>query len=221
MKRGQTRRTFLSGSAVAPIIVRDLVHSAKAKERGEVVGCSIVLRVKDDRPVLHAPEHDARRLCRGEVDDVLGLNGPWGELPLGGPFYTHYEAVKVYRNRNAGERAAGIEKPFDWVHKFVERRHVSQHPNGNHNFWRIIRLPNVRRVVAEMLTQSEMPKFDNYPKSFLQRREFYLDIAALPADMQPFLDDDERKVQVFTSQMTTAEFKNCVCQRAPLIGVLA
>lgn len=97
---------------------------------------------------------------------------------------------------------------------------VDGNPNGNHNFIRIIKLPNVTVAQASTLLAPEQDVDPQTPSPSLQFRAKYLDKSKIPpATMQALLDnwnDDGRADGFLTANYTAAQINSIVSTRSPV-----
>jgi hypothetical protein len=84
---------------------------------------------------------------------------------------------------------------------------VPGNPNGNHNFFRVIKLPNVTVNQASSMLAPEADLDPQHPSPYLQYRAFFLDKSKIPsATMQALLDNwnDDGRTNGFISLNYTA-----------------
>jgi hypothetical protein len=97
---------------------------------------------------------------------------------------------------------------------------VEGNPNGNHNFFRIVKLPNVTVAQASTLLPPEQDVDPENPSPYLQYRAKYLDKSKIsPVTMQALLDnwnDDGREQGFITLNYTAAQINSIVSTRAPI-----
>ena len=97
---------------------------------------------------------------------------------------------------------------------------VPGNPNGNHNFFRIIKLPNVTVNQASNMLAPEVDVDPQNPSPYLQYRARYLDKSKIPpATMQALLDnwnDDGRAQGFLQVNYTAGQINNIVSVRAPI-----
>lgn len=153
----------------------------------------ILLCVKDKPPLAQrVTSEDWAQPQQGDVIVVLPNGWGWSVFELGSG---------SWRNRNNGDAVEDI----------------STHPQGNHNFFRVIKLPNVSVAAASTLLAPELPLDPLNPSPFLQYRGFFLDKSKIPpATMQNLLDhwnDDGRVNGFLTLDFTAAQINTIVSQR--------
>lgn len=96
---------------------------------------------------------------------------------------------------------------------------VPGNPNGNHPFWRIIKLPNVTVAQASNLLAPEKDADPLNPSPFLQYRGFFFDKSKIPVQQIALLQnlaDDLRTNGFITLNFTAAQLSNIVSQRVAL-----
>ncbi len=94
---------------------------------------------------------------------------------------------------------------------------VPGNPNGNHNFFRILKLPNVTVVQASNMLSPELDVDPQNPSPYLQYRARYLDKTKVPPG--PLFDnllDDLRANPFITLAYTAAQFSTIVTVRTPV-----
>jgi hypothetical protein len=126
--------------------------------------------------------HDYSGPLRGDVVYVAEDGHPWGEHELG---LEHYTCALT-----------------------ALKRHHSEHPNGRHAFWRILKLPNcdAGRMRAKLMARE--PRADIYQAPSSRRyRGFHVDLDSLPADVREFIDDDSRARPHHTHPISHDEFE--------------
>jgi len=224
------REALLTGAALslAPQIARGNISiSAKA-------GCEILLRVKDNRKDIGDVAHDSKTDRRGDVCFVAPIGWTWGDCERGGPTYEHVETTPVPRERHfkiadseletvrrihpdkVNEDGFLVVRSVDHVEVAREERPIHTHIHGNHPFWRIVRLTNVRRSTATILEHPEQRTHEKQPETHLQSRGYYFDIEATNGALRKFLDDDSRSEPIFVSDMSETEFKGLIRRRPTL-----
>jgi hypothetical protein len=101
-------------------------------------------------------------------------------------------------------------------------RPVEGNPNGNHPFWRIIKLPNVTVAQAANLLAPERDADPQHPSPYLQYRQFYFDKTKIPASQIALLQnlaDDLRANGFVTLNFTAAQLTNVISRRPALSAV--
>jgi len=96
---------------------------------------------------------------------------------------------------------------------------VEGNPNGNHPFWRIIKLPNVTVAQASNLLAPERDTDPQGPSPYLQYRQFYFDKTKIPAGQIALLQnlaDDLRTNGFVTLNFTAAQLANVISRRPAL-----
>lgn len=97
-------------------------------------------------------------------------------------------------------------------------RPISEHPNGNHNFLRVIKLPNVTEAQASNLLTTEIDADPQNPNPNLQYRGFFLDKTKFPTQaIKNYWNDDARTAGFITLNLTAAQIQNFVSKR-PIWG---
>lgn len=112
-------------------------------------------------------------------------------------------------------------KPDGWAWGRCELGQVVPgNPNGNHNFFRIIKLPNVTEAQAENMLTPEVDVNPLIPSPYLQYRVRYLDITKIAALASKVLrdhwQDDLRADGFLTLNFTAAQINNVVSIRTPV-----
>ena len=101
-----------------------------------------------------------------------------------------------------------------------EDRPISEHPLGNHNFWRIFRIPGVPASVFDNLMEAELPADPQQPLMFPRYRQRYIDKTKIPkVAMKALLDfwnDDTRSSPVLVLNITPKQLQNFVSVRPPI-----
>lgn len=104
--------------------------------------------------------------------------------------------------------------PNGWTWGTAELGHIIPgNPNGNHPFFRILKLPNVSIAAASTLLAPELPVDPLNPSPFLHFRSQFLDKSKIPpATMQNLIDhwNDDGRVQGFLSVPFTAAQINTI-----------
>jgi hypothetical protein len=91
---------------------------------------------------------------------------------------------------------------------------VQGNPNGNHNFFRIIKLPNVTVNQASRMLSPEVDVDPLNPSPYLQYRAFYLDKTKIPTQaLINNWNDDTRAAPFITLTYTATQLNNIVTQR--------
>ena len=129
---------------------------------------------------------------RGDVVVAMPDGWAWGECELGGPTYTDEN---------------GQKQP------------IANHINGNHNFWRILKLPNISQPVVSQLTSTEKDVDPLHPSANLQFRGFYIDLDNIPVanlSLITYLADDTRASRFLTSPLTDNQLQSIILQRPAL-----
>ena len=97
---------------------------------------------------------------------------------------------------------------------------VQGNPNGNHPFFRVIKLPNVSVAQASNMLTPEFDASPQNPSPYLQYRGRFLDKSKIPpATMQALLDnwnDDGRANGFITLNYTAAQVNSIVTVRTPV-----
>ena len=112
-------------------------------------------------------------------------------------------------------------KPDGWSWSRAELGQVIPgNPNGNHNFFRIIKLPNVTEAQAANMLTPEVDVDPQNPSPYLQYRVRYLDITKIAALTSKVLRDhwldDLRTNGFLTLNFTAAQISNVVSVRTPV-----
>lgn len=98
---------------------------------------------------------------------------------------------------------------------------VNGNPNGNHPFFRVIKLPNVSVAQAARMTTPEVDIDPQNPSPYLQYRAFFLDKSKINGTtMKALLDnwnDDGRASGFILLNYTAAQINNIVTQRTPIL----
>lgn len=94
---------------------------------------------------------------------------------------------------------------------------IAQHPLGNHNFWRVVKFPNVTVAQASKMMVPEPDVDPAKPSPYLQFRLWYFDKTKIPAGLlQTYWNDDTRAQGFITLPYTAAQMNNIVSQRTPI-----
>lgn len=96
---------------------------------------------------------------------------------------------------------------------------IKGNPNGNHPFFRVIKLPNVPVSVGTQLMSSEVDTDPLNPSPYLQYRGFYLDKTKIPGSFSAVkanIADDLRTNGFVTSSMSATQFQSLISQRTPV-----
>lgn len=111
--------------------------------------------------------------------------------------------------------------PDGWIWGVCELGQIVQgNPNGNHPFFRIIKLPNVTVNQASNMLAPELDTDPQNPSPYLQYRARYLDkvkIAALVSKtLRDYWLDDLRTAGFLVLNFTAAQINNIVSIRDPI-----
>lgn len=164
---------------------------------------------------------DLKFAQEGDVEVVAPDGHGWGECELGGPTYEHVEADQVPDEPVVLPDGTKVQRTRI-VEKFRERRHISRHIHGNHNFWRILKLPNVTQLQASFLISPELAD-DPFSQGsrVLQYRAFYIDRKKLSLGTHAALiahyEDDARTEQTLTLSFSLADLRAVTSQRTPVM----
>lgn len=105
---------------------------------------------------------------------------------------------------------------FDWG-PAVMGQVIQGNPNGNHPFWRLLKLPNVTVAQAINMLTPEVDSDPLNPSPYLQRRAFFLDKAKIPnGALKTYWNDDTRTAAFITLPHTAAQFAAIRTQRTPV-----
>lgn len=121
--------------------------------------------------------------------------------------------MKVLAVDNVAKTITVSNREFVVVNEEV--RSISQHPNGNHPFFRVLKLPNVSVALANSLLSTEKETDPQNPNPYLQYRGFALDLSKMKGALADFIADDTRVQQFFVDPMSDKEFQALIFQRAP------
>lgn len=89
-------------------------------------------------------------------------------------------------------------------------------PNGNHNFFRILKLPNVTINQASTMLSPEVDVDPQNPSPYLQYRAFFLDKTKISGALLAHWNDDLRSLPFITLPFTAAQFATIRTQRTPV-----
>lgn len=105
--------------------------------------------------------------------------------------------------------------PDGWTWGLCELGNAVQgNPNGNHNFFRIVKLPNVTVSQAGTMLSPEVDVDPLNPSPYLQYRAFFLDKTKIPGGvLQTYWNDDTRSVPFISMPYTAAQLNTIVTQR--------
>lgn len=108
--------------------------------------------------------------------------------------------------------------PDGWPWSDAERGiAIPGNPNGNHNFMRIIQLPNVSVALASSMLAPEADIDPLNPSPYLQFRAFFLDKTKISNQaLLNNLADDLRANPSITLNFTAAQLNTIVTQRIPI-----
>jgi hypothetical protein len=100
------------------------------------------------------------------------------------------------------------------THKAVKIRH---HPHGNHDFFRVVKLPNCTVAQLETMLAPERDQDPRRPSPYLQFRLNYFDRSKILAEaFAKHWDDHLRDEQFIVVPLVWAQLKNFVSQRKPV-----
>lgn len=176
--------------------------------------CEILLCVKN-KGNSGIKTWDERAPKAGDVVCVMPDGHAWGSLELGGHAWGDIQEHCDERpdsKLKRGERyyicaETGNAKP---IHK---------HANGNHDFFRVVKLPNCTVSQLEMMLAEEPQVDPRRPSPYLQYRLNYFDRAKFKAAHIHFAshwDDDTRSQPTITFNVTWAQIKDLISQRKPV-----
>jgi hypothetical protein len=91
---------------------------------------------------------------------------------------------------------------------------VDGNPNGNHDFFRLIKLPNVTVAQVSRMLAPEKDVDPLNPSPYLQYRAFYFDKTKIPNQlMRNYWNDDTRSAPFLTLPFNITQINNIVSQR--------
>lgn len=94
---------------------------------------------------------------------------------------------------------------------------VQGNPNGNHPFFRVVKLPNVTVSQASVMMAPEVDVDPQKPSPYLQYRAFFLDRSKIPVGaFRTHWDDDARAQGFITLNLTAAQLAAFKTQRTPV-----
>ncbi len=110
--------------------------------------------------------------------------------------------------------------PDGWAWGACELGQIVQgNPNGNHPFFRVVKLPNVTELQASNMLTPEQDVDPQNPSPYLQYRARFLDRTKInPGLFQTYWDDDARAQGFVTLPFTAAQINNVVSVRTPIVG---
>lgn len=113
--------------------------------------------------------------------------------------------------------------PDGWNWGAAELGQVLQgNPNGNHPFFRVIKLANVTEAQAASMLAPEIDADPQNPSPYLQYRGKYLDKTKInPVTAKALWDywnDDGRAQGFLVLPYTAAQINNIVSTRTPIVG---
>jgi hypothetical protein len=171
----------------------------------------ILLCVRDMGADSGQPVIEHRRPKRGDVIVVREDGWPWGELEMGGRWADpgngddtgFVQGELVYTEITNGKARA---------------RAISEHPRGNHNCFRIIKLPNCTVSELQALLSPELNSDPRQHSPYLQYRAFFLDKDKIPGVAQErlrdFWDDDGRVDGSLILNVSFVQLQNFISQRS-------
>jgi hypothetical protein len=109
-------------------------------------------------------------------------------------------------------------QPDGWVWGACELGQVVQgNPNRNHNFFRVIKLPNVTVLQASVMLSSELDVDPQRPSPYLQFRALFFDKSKIvhPGFLAHW-NDDSRAAGFLTLSFTAAQIATIKTQRTPV-----
>lgn len=112
-------------------------------------------------------------------------------------------------------------QPDGWAWGACELGQIVQgNPNGNHPFFRVIKLPNVTVAQASNMLSSEVDTDPQNPSPYLQYRARYLDKSKINSVTAKALwdnwNDDGRANGFISLAYTAAQINNIVTVRTPV-----
>lgn len=162
--------------------------------------CEILLCVKN-RGLSGSLAIDSHAPKRGDVICVQADGWGWGACELG-QIVQVQQAVKTSSPTNPNllvDVPTGV-----WI----------PHPLGNHNFFRVIKLPNVTVAQAARMLSAEKDVDPQHPSPYLQYRAFFLDYSKVSAVTMAALkanwDDDLRANGSITLNYTATQVNSIV-----------
>lgn len=110
-------------------------------------------------------------------------------------------------------------KPDGWGWSAAELGQTD-HPNfPKHNFFRVVKLPNVTVAQASRMLAPEVDQVGAaHPSPYLQFRAFFLDVSKIPIGaLKTYWNDDARAQGFVTVALTASQLNNFVTQRTPVL----
>lgn len=91
---------------------------------------------------------------------------------------------------------------------------VEGNPNGKHNFFRVVKLPNVTAAQASRMLAPQLDIDPQNHSPYLRFRAFYLDRTKIPSGaLRTYWDDDARAQGFAVINHTAAQLNNIVSER--------
>ena len=89
--------------------------------------------------------------------------------------------------------------------------------NGNHPFFRIVKLPNVTLAQIAKMLSAELPVDMQHPSPYLQYRGFFFDKTKIPVGaLATHWTDDTRKSPFISLPLTMTQINAFISQRTPV-----
>lgn len=175
----------------------------------------ILLCVRDMGAGSGQPVIEHRRPKSGDVVVVREDGWPWGDLEMGGRW--------ADPDNSAGD--AGFlqgELVYTEIAKGEPRtRMISEHPRGNHDCFRIVKLPNCTVSELESLVSPELNLDPCQQSPYLQYRAFFIDkdrvTGTEQAHLCDFWGDDARTDGSLTLNVTWEQLQNFISPRARML----
>lgn len=172
----------------------------------------ILLCVRDMGADTGQPVIEHRRPKRGDVVVVREDGWPWGELEMGGRW--------ADPDNSPGD-AGFLQGELVYTEVTNGRgrtRQISEHARGNHNCFRIIKLPNCTVSELETLLSPELNLDPRQQSPYLQYRAFFVDKDKIPGAAQKrlrdFWDDDGRVDGSLVLNVAWGQFQKFISERA-------
>jgi len=107
-----------------------------------------------------------------------------------------------------------VAVPDGWAWGLAELgQTVQDNPNGNHAFFRILKVASVSLAAARTMLAAELPVDPLNPSPFLQYRAKYLDPTKIPTNLRSYWLDDLRAHGTISMPYTAAQFNTIVSVR--------
>lgn len=209
-------KAFKAGDVM--VVVPDGSTWGECDLGGPTYTAQIVQVTKTTFSILIPPEIDLSQVM--EYTDLAGITGV--EVTRGAPIIVDGSGA-AFGASNFQLYPALNSATLDYYdHQVIGTQvlPIAQHPNGNHSYMRIIKLPSVTMAQANHLMTPEIDTNPLDPSPYLQPRGFFIDKTKIPVGMAALaahIADDLRTNQSITlANATAAQINALVTQRPPI-----